>query len=87
MESALKAQGLAALYLFGSVARDDASLDSDVDLAFDIAPADVDRFSLIDQSRIRRQAPALRDLNLRAGAPCYVPCNTNEYVRASHNIS
>ena len=51
MEQELRRQGLSALFLFGSVARDDASDTSDIDLLFDV-PADV-RFSLFDQARIR----------------------------------
>jgi predicted nucleotidyltransferase len=51
MERELRRQGLSALYLFGSVARDDGSDASDVDLLFDV-PADA-RFSLFDQARIQ----------------------------------
>ncbi len=43
------AAGIAALYLFGSEARGDARPDSDIDLAFDVAPDA--RFSLLDQGR------------------------------------
>ncbi len=43
------------MYLFGSVARDEARQDSDVDVAFDVEPALELKFSLIDQSRIKRQ--------------------------------
>lgn len=50
----LQAQGIAHVYVFGSVARGDDEEASDVDLAFDLA-ADAVRFSLIDQSRIQRQ--------------------------------
>jgi uncharacterized protein len=50
LEPALKTQGIAGLWLFGSVARDDASGASDVDIAFDVNP-DV-RFDLFDQARI-----------------------------------
>ena len=35
MEAELRARGIEALYLFGSVARDEARLDSDVDLMCD----------------------------------------------------
>lgn len=55
LESSLRGQGIAHLYLFGSVARDDAVQGSDVDLAFDVEPELDLRFSLIDQSRIMRQ--------------------------------
>jgi predicted nucleotidyltransferase len=37
-EPALRAFGIAALYLFGSHARDEASPDSDVDVFVDVAP-------------------------------------------------
>ena len=37
-EPELRGFGLAALYLFGSYARDEASLDSDVDVLVDVAP-------------------------------------------------
>ena len=59
MEPELRRQGLSALFLFGSVARDEASDTSDVDLLFDV-PADV-HFSLFDQARIQSElAEALR---------------------------
>ncbi len=50
LEPDLRAQGVCALYLFGSAARDEAGPDSDIDLAFDIAPGV--KFSLFDQARI-----------------------------------
>ena len=53
MEDELRREGLSALYLFGSVARDDASEASDVDLLFDVPPEV--RFSLFDQARIRSE--------------------------------
>ena len=53
MEHELRRQGLSALFLFGSVARDEASGASDVDLLFDVPP-DV-RFSLFDQARIQSE--------------------------------
>ena len=37
-EPALRGFGVAALYLFGSHARDEASPDSDVDVFVDVAP-------------------------------------------------
>ncbi|WP_428156705.1 nucleotidyltransferase family protein [Brevundimonas sp.] len=54
----LRGQGIAHLYLFGSVARGDATGDSDVDIAFDVQPQVELKFSLIDQSRIHRQITA-----------------------------
>lgn len=53
MEQDLRRQGLSALFLFGSVARDEASPASDVDLAFDVPPDA--RFSLFDQARIQSE--------------------------------
>ena len=47
LEPRLKAQGLAHVYLFGSVARDEAKPGSDVDVAFDVAPgAKFDAFDM-----------------------------------------
>ncbi len=37
-EPALRQFGVAALYLFGSYARDDARSDSDIDVFIDVAP-------------------------------------------------
>jgi len=37
-EPALRAFGVAALYLFGSHARDEATADSDIDVFVDVAP-------------------------------------------------
>ena len=51
MEQDLRRQGLSALFLFGSVARDEASDVSDIDLVFDVPPTV--RFSLFDQARIQ----------------------------------
>ncbi len=41
--------GIAALYVFGSYARNEARPESDVDIAFDVMPNA--RFSLLDQGR------------------------------------
>jgi uncharacterized protein len=49
-EASLRAQGVCALYLFGSAARGEAGPGSDIDLSFDIAP-DV-KLSLFDQAQI-----------------------------------
>ncbi|RYG13876.1 MAG: DNA polymerase III subunit beta [Caulobacteraceae bacterium] len=38
LEGELRAQGLRSLYVFGSVARDDATIDSDVDVFADFEP-------------------------------------------------
>lgn len=53
LESMLRRQGLSALFLFGSVGRDDATDTSDIDLLFDV-PTDR-RFSLFDQARIQTE--------------------------------
>lgn len=53
LEPELRAQGVCALYLFGSTARGEATPNSDVDLLFEVAPGA--RFSLFDQARIGRQ--------------------------------
>jgi uncharacterized protein len=50
LEPDLRAQGICALYLFGSVARNEAGASSDVDVSFDIAPGV--KFSLFDQAQI-----------------------------------
>ena len=48
-EPELRAAGLAALYLFGSTARDTARKDSDVDLLFEVGDArDFSLFHLFD---------------------------------------
>jgi uncharacterized protein len=53
LEPSLRQQGVTSLYLFGSVARGEASPASDVDLLFEFDPDR--RFSLFDQARISRQ--------------------------------
>lgn len=58
LESSLREQGIGAIYLFGSVARETQTDSSDIDLAFDVAPGATESFSLIDQSRIKRQLAA-----------------------------
>ena len=55
LELSLREQGIAAIYLFGFVAGDTQTASSDVDLAFDLAPGAIERFSLMDQSRTQRQ--------------------------------
>lgn len=50
LESNLRAKGISALYLFGSVARGESDADSDIDLSFEIAPEA--KFSLFDQAQI-----------------------------------
>jgi predicted nucleotidyltransferase len=51
--SALRARGVIGLYVFGSVAREEATRTSDVDLIVDYDPRS--NFNLIDLAAIRRQ--------------------------------
>ena len=51
LEVRLRRQGVAALLLFGSVARDDSDDESDIDLAFDLPRDTV--FSLFDQAELQ----------------------------------
>ncbi|MBV8824202.1 MAG: nucleotidyltransferase family protein [Hyphomicrobiales bacterium] len=51
--TALRARGVIALYVFGSVAREEATPASDVDLLVDYDPNS--NFNLIDLAAIRRQ--------------------------------
>jgi len=53
IEPELRAEGVGALFLFGSVARDEATEKSDVDVLIDAAPAR--RFSLLDQAGVRNR--------------------------------
>ena len=50
LEADLRAKGVSALYLFGSVARGESGPGSDIDLSFDIAPDT--KFSIFDQAQI-----------------------------------
>lgn len=51
--SALRARGVIALYVFGSVAREEPKRTSDIDLIVDYDPKS--NFNLIDLVAIRRQ--------------------------------
>ena len=55
----LRSAGLSALYLFGSQARGDASDESDIDFAFDVAEGADERFSVIDQARLQLRLEAI----------------------------
>ncbi len=55
-EPELKQLGVARLFLFGSVARDEAREDSDVDLFFDYQKGRLDLFDLMD---IKERASAI----------------------------
>jgi uncharacterized protein len=52
-QGALRARGVTALYVFGSIARAEAQDSSDVDLIVNYDPKS--NFNLIDLSAIRRQ--------------------------------
>ena len=52
----LRAEGVAALYLFGSTARDEARETSDVDLFFDY---DNPKFSLVELVRVKDRVNAI----------------------------
>ncbi len=47
----LRARGVIGLGLFGSLARGDAGVDSDIDIVIDVAPQQ--KFSLIDLAGLR----------------------------------
>lgn len=55
LERRLVLEGVEHLYLFGSVARNEATDQSDIDIAFDVQPEFELKFSLIDQSRLQRE--------------------------------
>lgn len=58
LEKKLVLDGVEHLYLFGSVARNEATDQSDIDIAFDVQPEFELKFSLIDQSRLQRELSA-----------------------------
>jgi uncharacterized protein len=53
LEPSLRAQGVCGLHIFGSQARGEGEVSSDIDVMFDVAKGI--RFSLFDQARIARQ--------------------------------
>jgi uncharacterized protein len=52
-QTALRARGVTALFVFGSVARGEATANSDVDVIVDYDPAS--DFNIIDLSGVRRR--------------------------------
>ena len=52
LQPELVRSGVSALYLFGSFARGDSRADSDIDLAFEIAPGS--KFNLFDQASLQQ---------------------------------
>ena len=77
MEPVLRSHGLRRLRLFGSVARGEANLASDVDLIGEIDDAQAD-FSLIDLIRLEEQ------LSAQIGRPVQMttaPDKMRSYVR------
>jgi predicted nucleotidyltransferase len=85
VEPQLRERGVAALYLFGSYARDEARPDSDVDIFVD--PADTDAFGLIPLFASRAVVEdALPGLNIayttrRSIVPRYRPYIERDAIR------
>jgi hypothetical protein len=85
VEPVLRARGIAALYLFGSYARDEERKDSDIDLFAD--PADAENFGLMPlfdtQAVIERALPGLKlSYSTRdAIEPCYRPAIERDAIR------
>ncbi|ACJ00044.1 nucleotidyltransferase, putative [Rhodospirillum centenum SW] len=80
----LRRRGVAALYLFGSTARDEAGPDSDVDLFLDYRPGA--GFSLIDLIEIEQHLETVlgrrADLTTRGGLhPVLAPAILREARR------
>lgn len=61
-EGPLRLEGIRALYLFGSTARDEARLNSDLDLLFELG--DAPHFSLLDQADIQVRLSEALGLNV-----------------------
>ena len=84
-EPGMRAHGVAALYLFGSFARDEAGATSDVDIFVD--PADASAFglqSLVETSRLLEQALPGKEIGFstRDGiVPLYLPLIERDAVR------
>jgi predicted nucleotidyltransferase len=63
---ALRKRGIEHLYVFGSLARGDAGVDSDIDLAIDVDPDS--RFSLVTQASIGLDLEELLQRRVDIGA-------------------
>jgi predicted nucleotidyltransferase len=63
---ALRQRGVEHLYVFGSLARGEAGIDSDIDLAIDVDPAS--RFSLVTQASIGLDLEELLQRRVDIGA-------------------
>jgi uncharacterized protein len=64
-EGDIRAHGVTALYLFGSAARDELRLDSDVDVFVDAERSPAPRpFSLIDLVALREELPLILGRNV-----------------------
>jgi uncharacterized protein len=61
-QGALRARGVTALYVFGSIARNQAAATSDVDLIVEYDPKS--SFNLIDLAAVRRQLSARFDVEV-----------------------
>lgn len=76
----IHARGAAALYLFGSTARDEAGPESDVDLMMEIA--DRGKFSLLDQVGLQNFISDLlgvdADLSIRTSIHPLIKDNVEE---------
>jgi len=85
VEPQLRARGVAALYLFGSYARDEARPDSDVDVFVD--PADDDAFGLIpffdSRTVVANTLPGMEIAYSTRGSivPCYRPYIERDAIR------
>ncbi len=64
MEAHLRSEGIAELYIFGSVARAEDHAGSDIDLAFVLTSEAARAFSLLDQSRVSRAIAMTLDANV-----------------------
>jgi uncharacterized protein len=71
LEQRLRQQGVTALYLFGSTARDQADEASDIDLLFDYDPAS--RFDLFAQAGVY--------LDIKAALGCEVDLVSRRTLR------